>query len=200
MAKKNRNRWPLRVVRRRAMRGVSAFLRKNHGFVSRAGNPTEIWSFVQRLHPEFAGTTWRKGCERFLSKHVPASPMLTAPGRVIPRQRKSPPVRGSVACPGDVVSDAFLWTYEWRQLRMKVLKKYGPRCQCCGASASDGTKICVDHIKPRRKHPELALDFDNLQVLCDDCNHGKGSWDMTDWRHDRKPTALRLAASRGQSV
>ena len=40
----------------------------------------------------------------------------------------------------------------------------------------------VDHIKPRKKYPELALDKSNLQVLCEECNHGKGNWDETDWR------------------
>lgn len=40
----------------------------------------------------------------------------------------------------------------------------------------------VDHIKPRRLFPWLALELKNLQVLCHDCNHGKGNWDQTDWR------------------
>ena len=40
----------------------------------------------------------------------------------------------------------------------------------------------VDHIKPRKKFPELALVEDNLQVLCGACNHGKGNWDQTNWR------------------
>ena len=40
----------------------------------------------------------------------------------------------------------------------------------------------VDHIKPRFLFPDLALRLDNLQVLCGDCNEGKGNWDMTDWR------------------
>lgn len=76
----------------------------------------------------------------------------------------------------------FLTSYEWRKLRMLALKKYGPKCQCCGASPTSGAIIHVDHIKPRRYHPELALDINNLQVLCQDCNHGKGAWDDTDWR------------------
>ena len=81
-----------------------------------------------------------------------------------------------------VKSDAFLSSYEWRRLRMEALKMHGARCQCCGASPSTGAVLNVDHIKPRRKYPHLALDIDNLQVLCGACNHGKGNWDETDWR------------------
>ena len=65
---------------------------------------------------------------------------------------------------------------------MEAIKKYGTRCMCCGASPKDGVVINVDHIKPRKTHPELSLDMDNLQILCDACNHGKGNWDTTDWR------------------
>jgi 5-methylcytosine-specific restriction endonuclease McrA len=76
----------------------------------------------------------------------------------------------------------FLESYEWRKLRMQAIKKYGRRCQCCGATPDDGVKMHVDHIKPRKKYPELALELSNLQILCEVCNHGKGNWDETDWR------------------
>ena len=82
----------------------------------------------------------------------------------------------------DVKTDLFLTTYEWRKIRMEALKKYGPVCQCCGATPSTGAVMNVDHIKPRKLFPHLALDLSNLQVLCHECNHGKGNWDMTDWR------------------
>lgn len=82
----------------------------------------------------------------------------------------------------DVTTDAFLSTYEWRKVRMEALKKYGPKCQCCGATPATGAVMNVDHIKPRKKWPSLALDVNNLQILCHDCNHGKGNWDDTDWR------------------
>lgn len=85
----------------------------------------------------------------------------------------------------DVNLPSFLESYEWRKLRMKVLKLHGAACQCCGRSRRDGVVIHVDHIKPRRKYPELALVLDNLQVLCHECNHGKGNWDETDWREPR---------------
>jgi 5-methylcytosine-specific restriction endonuclease McrA len=54
---------------------------------------------------------------------------------------------------------------------------------CCGATPDDGeTQIHVDHIKPRFKYPQLALNADNLQVLCSVCNQGKGKWDESDFR------------------
>ena len=79
--------------------------------------------------------------------------------------------------------DSFLDSYIWRKTRLKVLKRDGAKCVCCGATPADGLKMHVDHIKPRKKYPELALDMDNLQVLCEICNHGKGNWDETDWRN-----------------
>ena len=82
----------------------------------------------------------------------------------------------------DVKSDAFLDSFEWRSLRMMALKKYSPRCMCCGATPATGAVMNVDHIKPRKLFPQLALNINNLQILCHECNHGKGNWDSTDWR------------------
>lgn len=80
-------------------------------------------------------------------------------------------------------SDAFLASFEWRRLRMEVIKARGTRCECCGRTPKQhGIAINVDHIKPRKHYPDLALEQANLQVLCDECNHGKGNWDETDWR------------------
>lgn len=81
-----------------------------------------------------------------------------------------------------IKSKEFLQTYEWRKVRMMVLKRDGASCSCCGATPATGAVMNVDHIKSRKFFPELALDPDNLQVLCNECNHGKGNWDSTDWR------------------
>ena len=78
--------------------------------------------------------------------------------------------------------DAFYESWEWCTARYKALRLHGAKCQCCGRTRQDGAKICVDHIKPRALCPELALEVSNLQILCDECNRGKGRWDETDWR------------------
>ena len=77
---------------------------------------------------------------------------------------------------------SFYLSREWRALRYRVLRKFGARCQCCGKTAADGVRIHVDHIKPRSKYPDLSLAFENLQVLCDDCNIGKSNKFTDDWR------------------
>lgn len=81
-----------------------------------------------------------------------------------------------------IVSEKFLSSYAWRQLRMQAILRDGRKCACCNRTPHEhGIVIHVDHIKPRRTHPELALVLDNLQVLCEDCNHGKGNWTDMDF-------------------
>ena len=108
--------------------------------------------------------------------------LLKQPIKIVAQPKRKPRKKRVRTRGGDVTSDAFLLTFEWRKLRMQALKKYGPRCMCCGATPATGAVMNVDHIKPRKKHPDLALDINNLQILCHDCNHGKGNWDQTDWR------------------
>lgn len=82
----------------------------------------------------------------------------------------------------------FYASWEWRTLRMKILKEFGAVCMCCGSTPKhtdmngEPVKIVVDHIKPLHTHWDLRLSRDNLQVLCDECNQGKGAWDDTDYR------------------
>lgn len=99
-----------------------------------------------------------------------------------PKSQKPNKQRPTRVAGVDVTTTDFLNTYEWRKVRMQALKKYGAKCMCCGATPQTGAVMNVDHIKPRKLFPNLALDINNLQVLCHDCNHGKGNWDHTDWR------------------
>lgn len=84
----------------------------------------------------------------------------------------------------EINTDNFYDTWAWKDIRYQALHKCGRRCMSCGASPLKDNKVVlhVDHIKPFRKYPELALDINNLQVLCEDCNMGKGYWDETDFR------------------
>jgi hypothetical protein len=82
-------------------------------------------------------------------------------------------------------ADAFYRSHRWRRARADALEanrdRYGSlRCECCLTSAA--SQWHVDHIRPRSSHPELALEPANLQVLCADCNLGKGVRYATDWR------------------
>lgn len=58
----------------------------------------------------------------------------------------------------------------WRLLRKQVLDAYGNECMKCG---SYETSPHVDHIRLRFYYPDLSLDFNNLQVLCEGCNMEK---------------------------
>jgi 5-methylcytosine-specific restriction endonuclease McrA len=82
-----------------------------------------------------------------------------------------------------IVSRGFLDSQEWKTLRYVALAQSGSRCCCCGRSAhEENVRLNVDHIKPRRLFPELALSLDNLQVLCADCNWGKLNGSIIDHR------------------
>lgn len=73
----------------------------------------------------------------------------------------------------------FFLSEGWRQLRYMAFKIHGRKCLVCSSTEN---VLHVDHIKPRSKYPELEYDIKNLQVLCEDCNLGKGVGDETDWR------------------
>ncbi|HEV2099337.1 MAG TPA: HNH endonuclease [Stellaceae bacterium] len=131
-------------------------LKRHCGFGSVVRSWQEARQFIERR--------WTGGSTEAISRPLPL------------------PVPAVASAKLDVTGDEFLQTHAWKQLRYKALRKYGRRCQCCGATPESGAIMNVDHIKPRRRFPELALRLDNLQVLCGDCNQGKGNWDQTDWR------------------
>jgi Topoisomerase DNA binding C4 zinc finger/HNH endonuclease len=87
---------------------------------------------------------------------------------------------------GFIQSPAFTRSAEWARLRYDFLRDHDACCQCCGRGPADGRKVNIDHIHPRRSHPQFALTYANLQVLCSTCNKGKGNRDRTDWRFRRR--------------
>lgn len=138
----------------------------------------------------------RFGVESLKEKAMPTAELKLVASPTPPREikKRSNPKKKSKRKTGGSKADreAFYRSWDWRTLRMEVLQKYGRTCMCCGARPTDKdmagkpVRIVVDHIYPLSTHWELRLVRSNLQVLCDECNQGKGSWDKTDYRpfHD----------------
>lgn len=90
----------------------------------------------------------------------------------------------------------FYSSWEWSRLRYDFLKDRKRICACCGATPEHGVRIVCDHIKPIRFHWHLRLERNNLQLLCDPCNMGKGSRDTTDWRAVKAENVVEFSQSR----
>ena len=59
-----------------------------------------------------------------------------------------------------------------KKLRALVMIRDNSTCQMCGKNVKDDhIKVHIDHIVPYNWGGKT--EFDNLQVLCDDCNEGK---------------------------
>ena len=69
----------------------------------------------------------------------------------------------------DRAGTAIYRTPRWKALRFLAKRRDQFRCVQCGASGN----LEVDHVKPVRSHPELALDLSNLQTLCVSCHSRK---------------------------
>jgi 5-methylcytosine-specific restriction enzyme A len=66
--------------------------------------------------------------------------------------------------------DGFYNTQAWRKMRGKILKRDGYRCVVCKADCRGKGKARVDHIRPLRQAPQLALEPSNLRTLCTGCD------------------------------
>lgn len=72
------------------------------------------------------------------------------------------------------------WTGgKWAYFRRQVLLRENHTCESCGLR-EEGL-MDVDHILPRKKYPELALDVGNLQVLCPNCHRRKTNKQVKLW-------------------
>jgi len=67
--------------------------------------------------------------------------------------------------------DRIVGSSSWSTIRWEVLKRDKFRCVYCGAKASDGIKLEVDHVIPRSAGGENSLS--NLVTACERCNRAK---------------------------
>lgn len=94
--------------------------------------------------------------------------------------------------PSKAQKDEFYKTWDWQKLRVKTFEKFGRRCMCCGATndsidmTGKPVQIVCDHVKPLHNYWSMRLDPENTQVLCFDCNMGKGI-EETDYRPKPSP-------------
>ncbi|MDY0855471.1 HNH endonuclease [Bacillus thuringiensis] len=76
----------------------------------------------------------------------------------------------------------FYKSKEWRALRLKAIERAKNECEHCKQKGKVTTrdtldkrgrkmKMDVNHIKPVKTHPHLALDLDNLEYLCVRCHN-----------------------------
>jgi len=65
----------------------------------------------------------------------------------------------------------FLWSKEWRALRLLALRRDGWCCVKCGAYVGGKGQARIDHILPRSTHPHLALVLSNTRTLCASCDN-----------------------------
>lgn len=121
-----------------------------------------------------------KICEQRFIKPIEKKPYL--PSRVTKTRRQGNIVTDYDGKQYDVTQSHFLQSKIWKHLRMQHLARGKSECICCGNTRDRGAILCVDHIKPRAKYPQLALDLNNLQTLCAECNEGKGNWLEKDFR------------------
>lgn len=80
--------------------------------------------------------------------------------------------------------DWFYKSREWKEIRLLALHNCRG-CQACGRRPPE-VVLHVDHVLPRYKYPGLSLSLKNLQVLCAECNEGKGAWCEADFRNHFK--------------
>lgn len=92
---------------------------------------------------------------------------------------------------------AFYKSKTWKKLRFRVLNKYGRKCEICGKTSKE-SKLHVDHKRPRWLYPELSLEMENLRVLCEECNLGKGSRVPTSKHVWRRTVLNKLKSGSGE--
>ena len=129
------------------------------------------------LPPDYKGKVYYSLCRQVLKEAVDRrrtkvtakKPMQLPKAEKKPRKRKTG------------IGKDFYESWEWKKVRYEALMKHGAVCMLCGADRKTSV-IHVDHIKPTSKFPELALQLDNLQVLCKSCNMGKSNIHQHDFR------------------
>ena len=77
-------------------------------------------------------------------------------------------LRGIVEKPKRKKKTVYYSNKEWAAARKHVFARDGYHCYVCNATATQ-----IDHLLPKSKYPELALNLENLKPICWNCNKSK---------------------------
>jgi len=159
-------------------------------FESKLSKKEEKKDFKKIIYPEenfkgFNSQTGKNG-EITIIKYLKGVEMRTIePAKIIskPKKKRKRKLKQKIELNSHNAIICFYKTKKWRELRYSVLQKFDFSCMCCGRNRKNHSVVLhVDHIKPRSTYPDLELVFDNLQILCEDCNLGKNNYSQDDFR------------------
>ena len=75
------------------------------------------------------------------------------------------------------IDESFYKTREWKDCRTGYLDKVNHLCERCLANGLYVPARFVHHkiylTRENYKHPEISLNFDNLEALCFDCHNNE---------------------------
>jgi 5-methylcytosine-specific restriction protein A len=106
--------------------------------------------------------------------HNPIPPYLRAKlqqQRVVDQERRR---KAYEKQPERKADNAFYKTARWIRFRLYAMSL--PENALCRACKEDGRIVAatqLDHVKPRKEHPELAYEIENVQGLCLSCHRKK---------------------------
>ena len=65
----------------------------------------------------------------------------------------------------------FYTSRTWRKKRLEILDRDNNECQKCKKRGEVSKATCVHHKKHLKDRPDLALEDNNLESLCDTCHN-----------------------------
>ena len=67
--------------------------------------------------------------------------------------------------------------YAHTEIRLALELETGSKCAYCEGRISDVAYTHIEHKLPKKKHPQLVCDWENLTIACPRCNTNKGEYD-----------------------
>ena len=67
--------------------------------------------------------------------------------------------------------------YAHQEIRLALELETNSKCAYCEGRISDVAYTHIEHKLPKRKHPQLVCNWENLTIACPRCNTSKGDYD-----------------------